>query len=527
MDFRFNMHPLFRSRIVRINNSLLPTGFTAQSRRVALDATAQISEIINTVGSMSAQAQGLSVPVTTAQKLRNSDHHIYLMFESNDKNGLVVGILKVGRKSLYVFDPSGETVNVTAPCVLDFYVHESRQRGGLGRELFEHMLREENIQPDELAIDRPSEKLLGFLQKHYGLSKKIPQMNNFVVYEGFFASKAQNSSDIDGRRMHITASPNTNLFGPTFTTTEERRRSTSQTRTNVAPMPIIAQPPVGRYAAKRPTCSMAQIIHNSPTAVSTEPNSTATTNTNAAANGHANGSNNGHADDDDDHQHRYETDSIDGGDGGGEDGMDQRLADEMQRIELHPVGAGIGTGGDAPNAPSHAHALEVKFADQPETLPYEDIPEPGPDPDPYDFHPHHLELHHDDTDGGGSQREHSLSPQSVSQQATPEHPSGGGDYGMMGGIGSGRKPARYTKQHTGLKNISFGVGAAVMPSGKMEFDQEENEGFGSVKINRPIGKSGTRGSLHDDNESVYSNGSQPGGGSGGHFDLKFYHNKLW
>uniref|UniRef100_A0A2M3ZB71 Alpha-tubulin N-acetyltransferase n=1 Tax=Anopheles braziliensis TaxID=58242 RepID=A0A2M3ZB71_9DIPT len=275
MEFRFNMHPLFRSRIVRINNSLLPTGFTAQSRRVALDATAQISEIITYVGSMSAKAQGLSVPVTTPQKLRNSDHHIYLMFEPNDKNGLVVGILKVGRKSLYVFDPSGETVNVTAPCVLDFYVHESRQRGGFGRELFDHMLREENIHPDELAIDRPSEKLLGFLQKHYGLSKKIPQMNNFVVYEGFFASKAANSSDIDGRRMHITASPNTNLFGPTFTTTsaEERRRSTSQTRTSPVSPPVISQPPVGRYAAKRPSCSMAQIIHNSPTTVSTEPNS--------------------------------------------------------------------------------------------------------------------------------------------------------------------------------------------------------------------------------------------------------------
>ncbi|XP_041768934.1 alpha-tubulin N-acetyltransferase-like [Anopheles merus] len=522
MEFRFNMHPLFRARIVRINNSLLPTGFVAQSRRVALDATAQISEIINTIGSMSAQAQGLSVPVTTAQKLRNSDHHIYLMFESNDRNGFVVGILKVGRKSLYVFDPSGETVNVTAPCVLDFYVHESRQRGGLGRELFEHMLREENIQPDELAIDRPSEKLLGFLQKHYGLSKKIPQMNNFVVYEGFFASKAQNSTDIDGRRMHITASPNTNLFGPTFTTTEERRRSTSQTRTNVAPMPIIAQPPVGRYAAKRPTCSMAQIIHNSPTTVSTEPNSTANANANAA-NGHAagNGSNGHEAEDDAAHQHRYETDSIEGGGGDGgvgeEQELDQRLADEMERcVEL-------GAGGDEPDASRYTphHGLEVKFADQPETLPYDDMPEPGPDPDPYDFHPHHLELH-DDTEGGGgggSHRDQSLSPQSVSQQASPVHPAGS-DYGVLGS----RKPARYTKQNTGLKNISFGVGAAVMPSGKMEFDQEENEGFGSVKINRPIGKSGTRGSLHDDNESVHSNGSQPGGG---HFDLKFYHNKLW
>lgn len=37
-----------------------------------------------------------------------------------------------------------------------------------------------------------------------GLYNKIPQMNNFVVYEGFFSSK-QNGSDIDGRRMHITA----------------------------------------------------------------------------------------------------------------------------------------------------------------------------------------------------------------------------------------------------------------------------------------------------------------------------------
>ncbi|EAA11927.5 AGAP005828-PA [Anopheles gambiae str. PEST] len=483
MEFRFNMHPLFRARIVRINNSLLPTGFVAQSRRVALDATAQISEIINTIGSMSAQAQGLSVPVTTAQKLRNSDHHIYLMFESNDRNGLVVGILKVGRKSLYVFDPSGETVNVTAPCVLDFYVHESRQRGGLGRELFEHMLREENIQPDELAIDRPSEKLLGFLQKHYGLSKKIPQMNNFVVYEGFFASKAQNSTDIDGRRMHITASPNTNLFGPTFTTTEERRRSTSQTRTNVAPMPIIAQPPVGRYAAKRPTCSMAQVNHYSSMVgkISFPEENT------------GNGK-----------RSVFE-----------EQELDQRLADEMERcVEL-------GAGGDEPDASRYTphHGLEVKFADQPETLPYDDMPEPGPDPDPYDFHPHHLELH-DDTEGGGSHRDQSLSPQSVSQQASPVHPAGS-DYGVLGS----RKPARYTKQNTGLKNISFGVGAAVMPSGKMEFDQEENEGFGSVKINRPIGKSGTRGSLHDDNESVHSNGSQQGGG--GHFDLKFYHNKLW
>lgn len=45
---------------------------------------------------------------------------------------------------------------------------------------------EENIRPVKLAIDRPSEKFLAFLDKYYGLSKIIPQNNKFVVFQGFF-----------------------------------------------------------------------------------------------------------------------------------------------------------------------------------------------------------------------------------------------------------------------------------------------------------------------------------------------------
>lgn len=266
--------------------------------------------------------------------------------------------------------------------------------------------------------------------------------------------------------------------------------------------------------------------------------------TNTNANGHANG--NGHDADHDHHHHhhhqsqqqqQYETDSIDGGDAGhypfhhptGHNPDEaEPLADKMQRMELHSARGGSAGGGGG-GVEDHAPPLEVKFADQPETLSYEDIPEPGPDPDPYDFHPHHLELEQPHEDGAGGNREHSLSPQSVSQQATPEHPSAAGIGGMVIGSGGGRKPVRYSKQHTGLKNISFGVGAAVMPSGKMEFEQEQNEGFGSVKINRPIGNAAGGGRHTDDNESVYSRDSSGGSGQhgGSHFDLKFYHNKLW
>ncbi|NWS64940.1 ATAT acetyltransferase, partial [Chunga burmeisteri] len=74
-------------------------------------------------------------------------------------------------------------------CVLDFYIHESLQRHGYGRELFQHMLQSERVDPWRLAVDRPSEKLLAFLRRHYGLTDAIPQVNNFVIFEGFFSNR--------------------------------------------------------------------------------------------------------------------------------------------------------------------------------------------------------------------------------------------------------------------------------------------------------------------------------------------------
>lgn len=141
-------------------------------------------------------------------------------------------MLKVGTKNLYIFDPNGETKQVSAPCVLDFYVHESRQRSGLGKQLFEAMLTDRHYKPAKMAIDRPSEKLIGFFNKHYGepvpcfcvrplrpltaisggaiadLKRTIPQMNNFVVYDGFFEPTAKpNAEEIaraEERNVNIT-----------------------------------------------------------------------------------------------------------------------------------------------------------------------------------------------------------------------------------------------------------------------------------------------------------------------------------
>jgi alpha-tubulin N-acetyltransferase 1 len=51
-----------------------------------------------------------------------------------------IGILKIGQKKLFIQNKIGQTIEISPTCVLDFYVHESVQRGGHGKHLFEIML---------------------------------------------------------------------------------------------------------------------------------------------------------------------------------------------------------------------------------------------------------------------------------------------------------------------------------------------------------------------------------------------------
>eukprot|EP01135_Chromosphaera_perkinsii_P008540 Nk52_evm6s1400 gene=Nk52_evmTU6s1400 len=98
----------------------------------------------------------------------------------------VIGILKVGRKKLFLINMLNRHEEVTPLCVLDFYVHENSQRSGYGRLLFDAMCRSEQCSAHELAYDRPSSKLVGFLHKHFGLETFRPQPNNYLVFESFF-----------------------------------------------------------------------------------------------------------------------------------------------------------------------------------------------------------------------------------------------------------------------------------------------------------------------------------------------------
>lgn len=130
----------------------------------------------------------------------------------------VVGILKIGRKALYMADEKGRMRLTQALCVLDFYVHETYQRRGFGRQLFNYMLDVQSAKPGNFAFDRPSVKLLNFLEKNYALRQILPQSNNFVIFKQYQLTEKYDMEDaINAQSVYkrtLTVQPSAGIMTP-------------------------------------------------------------------------------------------------------------------------------------------------------------------------------------------------------------------------------------------------------------------------------------------------------------------------
>ena len=179
-------------KIVRVTGQALrdlaskPLRVELKDRKQA-ELETMLRHSLDDLGLKSAKAQGLGTYITSYSKLQLSPTSAcYLIFEGST----AIGLLKVGVKQLFVAPPAASSLVCINPlCVLDFFV--STQRQGIGKILFDCMLIRERKTPAELAYDKPSFKLLGFLQKHYGLSRYIPQTINFVVFNDFYRPHPQ------------------------------------------------------------------------------------------------------------------------------------------------------------------------------------------------------------------------------------------------------------------------------------------------------------------------------------------------
>jgi GNAT superfamily N-acetyltransferase len=145
-----------------------------------------IESLVDVMGKFSAKAQKLSSPITSFKRMQmNTDKQKIYFFSQKKK---CYGFLKTGHRKLFVSTEYGDIKEINPLCVLDFYVTEEVQRQGIGKRLFDLMLRDSGSRPEKIAYDRPSDKLLKFLSKHFGLKRYLPQNNNFVVFSQYFTS---------------------------------------------------------------------------------------------------------------------------------------------------------------------------------------------------------------------------------------------------------------------------------------------------------------------------------------------------
>lgn len=153
MELSQQMARLFGQPVIIVDGAAL--------RRPPWSAVQDAGAVINQIGIRSAIAQGLKgpngapAPVTTFNGLSGSQQRLYLFCQGGGPEGprVLVGLLKVGTKSLFHWDSSGQRELPNQLCVLDFYVHEDWQRRGAGKALFASMLQAEDVGADNLAYD--------------------------------------------------------------------------------------------------------------------------------------------------------------------------------------------------------------------------------------------------------------------------------------------------------------------------------------------------------------------------------------
>ena len=132
MEFLFNCEKLLGTDaegFVILDGRKGPSNAFSQGRaigRAIPDLQANLYEVIDKMGAASSKAQGLPSIITSASRLFTSDNRLYMKAEGNK----VIGLLKVGVKKLFIRNECAAIKEISPLCVLDFYVHESVQRGG-------------------------------------------------------------------------------------------------------------------------------------------------------------------------------------------------------------------------------------------------------------------------------------------------------------------------------------------------------------------------------------------------------------
>lgn len=104
------------------------------------------------------------------------------------------------------------------------------------------MLEKENILPEKIAYDKPSDKLIKFLKKYYNLKDYIPQNNNYVIFNEYFLNRQTFKNNDYGYEEDVDQNNNfgRNNYSKTKNTNSDWNNNYNDNKTQAKPRTLAA-----------------------------------------------------------------------------------------------------------------------------------------------------------------------------------------------------------------------------------------------------------------------------------------------
>lgn len=176
MNFDFNCE-----RILRADYNGYIILHSTHKSLMSVEYDYYFRQVINAIGKAAGYHRRCKYPLTQAETFFNKDNEVLII---KTKGYYVYGYIRAGYRNVYVHTLQDELTQMNLLCVFDFYVHVNIQRRGIGKEIFNMLLYTyNNVKPCYIAYDCPTQAMIDFLYKHYGLICPIYQHNNMVIYK--------------------------------------------------------------------------------------------------------------------------------------------------------------------------------------------------------------------------------------------------------------------------------------------------------------------------------------------------------
>ena len=106
----------------------LPSGISILTTKIIEAASAEeqdaLGVIVDQLGSLSAEAQGIQIPMTSIAKL-TGDQHLYMMCDDTSQ---AKGFLKVGTKHLYYYNKNMSSSTGDWRCIKNLFFLPNKQK---------------------------------------------------------------------------------------------------------------------------------------------------------------------------------------------------------------------------------------------------------------------------------------------------------------------------------------------------------------------------------------------------------------